>query len=273
MTVCNTVAYAHSQGVLHRDLKPSNILLGAYGETLVVDWGLAKYQAEGSGLPAAEAHQTVVNLGNTPTETATVQRMGTPAYMSPAQAAGRWDEVGPVSDLFSLGATLYAILAGRAPSDSVREDAFELPAGVRRQTPPALAAICAKAMAPRPADRYTTATALAADVECWLAGEAVAAYRENWRERTLRWMRRHRTLVSSGVAALLVAVLVLGVAAVLLSAAWEAERTARSGEEEERKKVIQSAASAAHLARRAGAWAEALELYDEVILRAFSGFV
>src|SRR5579863_523187 len=99
--VCNAVAYAHSRGVIHRDLKPDNIMLGAFGETLVVDWGLAKSVTKADVNDAAR--------------TVPVPTIGTPAYMSPEQAAGRTAELGPLSDVYSLGATLYCILTGQPP--------------------------------------------------------------------------------------------------------------------------------------------------------------
>src|SRR5262249_56215611 len=112
--VCNVVAYAHSRGVLHRDLKPANVMLGKYGETLVVDWGLAK--PLGRSEDGAEGAEPPLQPSSSSWGAATVagKALGTPAYMSPEQAAGRLDEVGPASDVYSLGATLYPILTGPA---------------------------------------------------------------------------------------------------------------------------------------------------------------
>jgi len=115
LDVCNAIDFAHSRGVLHRDLKPSNIVVGKHGETLVVDWGLAKtavrreprsVTTEGTLRPSSAS-------GTPPTLSGQV--IGTPAYMSPEQAAGRLDVLGPSSDVYSLGATLYCLLTGRAP--------------------------------------------------------------------------------------------------------------------------------------------------------------
>src|SRR5262249_58412390 len=107
-----TIAYAHSKGVIRRDLKPSNVLLGDYGETLVIDWGLARQ----AGAPESAAGPGGEESSPGPaSRTRTGNAMGTQGFMSPEQARGDWARVGPASDVFSLGATLYAVLTGRAP--------------------------------------------------------------------------------------------------------------------------------------------------------------
>ena len=115
--VCNAIAYAHSRGVLHRDLKPGNIMLGKYGETLVVDWGLAKPlgRTEPREQPDRDERTLHPASGSSVIETLAGTAVGTPAFMSPEQAAGRLDELGPASDVYSLGATLYVLLTGQAP--------------------------------------------------------------------------------------------------------------------------------------------------------------
>ena len=133
--VCNAVAYAHSRGILHRDLKPGNIMLGPYGETLVVDWGLAKPVGEAlgeQGKPAPEDIDlsTAASLGDGPirlsgqsgsrADTVAGSPVGTPAFASPEQVLGRLDLLGLPSDIYSLGATLYALLTGRAASRRIR---------------------------------------------------------------------------------------------------------------------------------------------------------
>ncbi len=119
ISVCNTIEYAHSRGVLHRDLKPDNILIGAFGETLVVDWGLAKANvADTSPLPderSPEPKPSIQLRGDCISETLDGKAIGTPGYMSPEQARGGISQLGPATDIYSLGATLFAILTGRPP--------------------------------------------------------------------------------------------------------------------------------------------------------------
>src|SRR5262249_10995444 len=158
LDVCNVVAYATSQRVLHLDIKPSNILLGPFGETLLVDWGLA--QPLGRPRPG-NAQEPVPRP--TPFEGAVEvpsgPMPGTPAYMSPEQAAGQVDRLGPASDVYGLGATLYHLLTGKAPFPNARSDtelvdvlrqvqdgAFPPPRQVNRGVAPALDAISRKAM-------------------------------------------------------------------------------------------------------------------------------
>lgn len=183
--VCDAVQYAHSRGVLHRDLKPGNIMLGKYGETLLVDWGLAK-PIDGSDLPTlldGPPLQVSSGSGSPPTSMGAV--VGTPGYMSPEQAAGRLDLLGPPSDIYGLGA-LYHLLTGQAPfrdklSDvlkKVERGEFQSPREINPSVPAALEAICLKAMQTRPEDRYDSAARLAEDVEHWLADEPVSIWRE-----------------------------------------------------------------------------------------------
>lgn len=220
--VCNTVAYAHSRDVIHRDLKPANVMLGNYGETLVVDWGCAKWfqgersdRADGEQPPAPAFRPSAAEGDAKTRDGATV---GTPVYMSPEQAAGVWGRVGPASDIYSLGATLYEILVNRAPVEGpsweaalmqARRGEFRPPREVRREVPPALEAICLRAMAFRPEDRYPTAVELAGDVERWLADEPVSAYPDGWALRVRRWAKRHSTLVTGAITLLVTAVLTL----------------------------------------------------------------
>ena len=113
LDVCNAIDYAHSRGVLHRDIKPANIILGKHGETLVVDWGLAKATGKGDASTGERTMAPMSASGSA--ETLPGSAMGTPAYMSPEQARGEIDQLGPRSDVYSLGATLYCLLTGLPP--------------------------------------------------------------------------------------------------------------------------------------------------------------
>jgi tetratricopeptide (TPR) repeat protein len=239
--VCNAVAYAHSRGVIHRDLKPANVMLGPYGETLVVDWGLAKVvgrqtaEVDGPGeltlrLPSGEGSLTQAG-----------KALGTPAFMSPEQARGEVDGLGPPTDVYSLGATLYAVLTDRPPVqgrdtaevlEKVRRGDWRPPRQVSAAVPRALDAVCRKAMALHPADRYDSALELAADVERWLADEPVSAWREPWPTRAGRWVRRHRTKVAAAVAACFVALLLSGA-----GLAWQQRERERQRQEQYRRRA------------------------------------
>jgi tetratricopeptide (TPR) repeat protein len=215
--VCNAVAYAHSRGVIHRDLKPANAMLGEYGETLVVDWGLARVmdQPASEQTTAERPMQLGSGSGTAPTEMGQV--VGTPAYMPPEQAEGQLDCMGVASDVFALGATLYCLLTGQAPYSgpdvlAQARRANVVPARQRNSSVPVgLEAVCQKAMAKQPEDRYATARALADEVQRWLAGEPVLAWPEPLTVKAGRWVRKNRVLSASVAAAVLVA-LVLGTA-------------------------------------------------------------
>jgi serine/threonine protein kinase len=251
--VCNAIAYAHSRGVLHRDLKPGNIMLGKYGETLVVDWGLAKTSGAwrvAGGANGEQMEQTLrPSSGSGVAETQAGSVIGTPAFMSPEQASGQVDQLGPASDIYGLGATLYVVLTGQAPFrdeelagllEKVRRGDLESPRRVKPSTPAALEAICLKAMALKPMDRYATALDLAADVEHWLADEPVAAYPEPWHLPARRWMRRHRTLVTSVMATAVMAAVGLWVALAIRAAADRREAESRRRETEARTAEAES---------------------------------
>jgi serine/threonine protein kinase len=218
--VCNAIAYAHSRRVLHRDLKPGNIMLGKYGETLVVDWGLAKPLGRDGQTPKSPADEAMLrpDSASGTEETLPGEAVGTPEYMSPEQAAGRKDLLGPASDIYSLGATLYTALTGRAPVTgkylqevlrAVECGDWPPPRQVQPAVPPALEAVCRKALALQPEDRYASALDLAADVEHWLADEPVSAFREPLTARLRRWGRRHRPLVAGAASLLVMAVVLL----------------------------------------------------------------
>ncbi len=225
LDVCDALSYAHSRGVLHRDLKPGNIMLGPFGETLVVDWGLA--------LPLDEIPQGVEStlgpLKTSKTDSSSLpgeqgEVVGTPQYMPPEQAEGAIDQLGPRSDVYGLGAILYDLLTGHHPiqgetkSDilaAVRQGRIRPLRHVRPEVPLALEAICLKALSLRPDDRYAHSRALATDIKSWLADEPVSAYREPAIDRARRWARRRRVLVTGVAASLIVGLVGLGAVAIV----------------------------------------------------------
>ncbi len=238
INLCQTVAYAHSRGVIHRDLKPDNVMVGAFGETLLLDWGLAKVLGQ-PDIDDSAAHPTVappngtgesapvhaktdplaayshvrlsVSTESTATQAGSVK--GTLGYMPPEAAEGDVEGVDTSSDIYLLGATLFHILTGRAPREGTNAVALVMearkkqppaPRTIKKDIPKPLDAICQKAMAFRKPDRYPTALALAEDLQRYMAGEPVSAYRETLTERTWRWMRRHRQFLSWATAVFLV---------------------------------------------------------------------
>jgi serine/threonine-protein kinase len=252
-SVCQTIAYAHSKGVIHRDLKPANVMLGDYGETLVVDWGLAKQL----GVSENESSSDRAGIFSPATHglTQAGQVLGTPAYMAPEQATGDSARVCPATDIYALGAMLYELLTDRPPFHDpvpglilykVAHGEFAPPRRIVSAVPSPLEAICLKAMALRVEDRYASAGAFGQDVERWLADEPVNVYREPLATRARRWARRHRVLVSSAAVLLITAVvgLSLGLAAV------ENERR-NTAEERDQKGLALQAETRAKLAATA----------------------
>ncbi|MGH7137318.1 MAG: serine/threonine-protein kinase, partial [Pirellulales bacterium] len=269
--VCNAIEYAHSRGVLHRDLKPDNIMLGAYGETLVVDWGLAKpigaqepavtlgpasSEEFAGGAVGADGSDSKFSWASGTAPTQMGAAVGTPAYMSPEQASGELDRIGVASDVYSLGATLYCILTGQPPFvydnvaqilERVRRGDLTPPRTVKADVPAALEAICVKAMAHDPADRYPTPRVLAEELERWLADEPVAAHRAQWHERLARWARRHRRAVEAAAAALALVTAVSVIAALVVhSAKQQAEH-----ERDATRAALEAETAAKHAAHTA----------------------
>jgi serine/threonine protein kinase len=269
LEVCQAIEYAHSRRVLHRDLKPSNIMLGKYGETLVVDWGLAKAAGHddvppGSddGVPPGSEFDEPVLMprsGSGSEPTAMGKAIGTPSYMSPEQAAGRVDLVGVAADVYGLGATLYEILTGRPPiaAGTIGEMLQRVEAGkilrprqVQPDVPAGLEAICLKAIARDPDERYASAAALATDIEHWLADEPIVAQVDSFTQRVDRWLRRNRTIARA-------AALTVFLLAVCASIALAIVHGARVDAEEAHAQEIQQR----NLAR------QAVDRYEEAVQR------
>jgi serine/threonine-protein kinase len=240
VAVCNAVAYAHSRGVLHRDLKGQNVVLGDFGEVVVLDWGLAKLIGEGGGTVLGEP--VAVEPGSRE-DTVQGQVLGTPGFMAPEQAAGDAGRVDRRTDVYGLGALLYQVLTGEPPfsgadtRDVLRKVVHEAPAAPRALWPgvsAALEAVCLKALAKGPEQRYATARQVADEVRHWLADEPVAAYPDPVVTRLGRWGRRHRPLVTAAAALLVALVAALAAGTVLLGEANARTEQARREAEGQR---------------------------------------
>jgi serine/threonine protein kinase len=212
LRICDAVAFAHAHGVLHRDLKPANIMVGSFGEVLVLDWGLAKLLQEDVGRQSqiADPDATILEKPNKAGDSNGVVQtiatghgtvMGTPGYMSPEQARGDVEHLDARSDIFSLGALLRFLLAKNSNSTAN--------AVGKQHLDKALEAICSKAAAPGPEDRYPSVSELALDVSRYLDGLAVAAHRESVFEKLARFYRRYRFFILLIAAYLVMRVLIL----------------------------------------------------------------
>jgi serine/threonine-protein kinase len=265
LVVCEAIEYAHSRGVLHRDLKPANILLGKFGETLIIDWGLAKVvrraaadapgsahadsvgsngpavrEGEGEGAgdvqPRANnvfpALEELINSADfSPSESGAVptvagETLGSPPYMSPEQARGKHDSLTPATDIYSLGATLSALLTGRPPVigagtpeilAKVGSGEIDRPRALNPRVPKPLEAICLKAMQLEPSDRYPSARAFSDDLERWLADQPVSVFADPITTRLFRWARQHKVWVASSLALLVTALVGLAAATAVVS--------------------------------------------------------
>lgn len=244
VTICQAIGHAHSRKVIHRDLKPENVAIDSFGQVIVIDWGLAKVLddamlndsfMEGEFSEAIDGQRTLAG-----------QVLGSPLYMAPEQATGRLDEVNESTDIFGLGAILFAIITGRAPHEQNRDSSGStttrqlITAIASGATPrasdsnedvdPVLDAICAKAMAKRSYARYSSTTALAEDVQRWMAGEPVSAYKERFSQRVGRWIQHHQRLSQLIVAGIIIT-LVAGTT--LMIAARESNLAAQQARFEE----------------------------------------
>lgn len=200
---CNTVAYAHDVGIVHCDLKPANIMIGKYGETLVLDWGLAQPFERNSMFQRSEP---TMRPQSAPDSTSSGNRGGTLGYISPEQVDGS-ASIGPASDVYSLGATLYHILTGHPPFngrswnviEQIRAGTFVRPRDIYKNISNRLEAICLKAMSLDPHARYLTAKQMASDLNNWMRDEEVQAQPDRWYEKIARYSRRHRGLTAGAL--------------------------------------------------------------------------
>ncbi len=260
IAACNAVAYAHNRGVLHRDIKPENIMLGKYGETLVVDWGLAQF-VERTEQAKASGEKTLMPGVPTSASGSSQGGAGTIGYISPEQLPDSTEPVGPPSDIYSLGATLYKVLTGSAPFHSqqgkkvwgmIRKGAFPPPRQINPDCPAALEAICLKAMALKPEDRYDTVLEFADDLQRWIADEPVSVYRQPRFDRAIRLARRHPGLSAASLVAVGLILFGTMVATVFYNRRASTERTLRAQAEAaeaqaESSRQVTEAAQLAHL--------------------------
>ncbi|MCY3007796.1 MAG: serine/threonine-protein kinase [Planctomycetota bacterium] len=225
IAACNTVEFAFdSEAVIHRDLKPANIMVNRYGETVVMDWGMGKIISDPSHIndDASSVLFIPITQGSSSEERTSVGTIkGTAAFMSPEQARAENDKLDHRTDVYGLGAILYWILTGQAPHKRTRDalpdiqkNRFPTPSQARPSLsiPPEIEAICLKAMASQPADRYQKAGQMAADLENFIAGEPVVALPENLPRKTERFLRKHARAVTASLLGLSLATVGLALA-------------------------------------------------------------
>ncbi len=209
VAVCKTIAYAHSRGIVHRDLKAENILLGKYGETLVIDWGCAsKVDRDERFRVYGERTLQLKGVDGVNSSSGLTLR-----YASPEQLHGS-KLVGPESDIYSLGSILYMLITGKSPLEQepdekvrsmVMKGQVPPPDSIKPHVPSALTAICRKAMSVEPSDRYETALQMADDIERYLADAPTSVCKQSWGMRMTRLVRRNRKASLVFLATLLVA--------------------------------------------------------------------
>jgi WD40 repeat protein/serine/threonine protein kinase len=268
LAVAEAIAYAHSEQIVHRDLKPANVLIGPFGETVVIDWGIAKDLRETEttriATPIANSVAPPDSIGSLTMAGAV---LGTPGYMPPEQAGG--EAVDERADVYALGAILYHVLAGVAPYegtsglDIITKVLTEPPRPLstrERGVPRDLLAVVTKAMARNPSDRYRTANEFARDLRLFQTGQIVGAYNYSWPERILRFVLRHRAVVATMVLGLAITSVI---AFTSLSHVFDARQVAeveRDRANEERLRA-QEKQSEAETARK-----KATQQTDELIL-------
>ncbi len=261
--VVDAIAYAHGEGVVHRDLKPANVLVGEFGETVVIDWGLAKDTRAAAGEESGEGVPSSVDLPVDATQTGAV--LGTPSYMAPEQARG--EAVGARADVYAIGAILYHLLSGRVPYAGTTGGVLLGPPppleSIEPGVPRDLVSIVTKAMARQPDRRYASARELAADLRRFATGQLVGARRYSLWALLRRWLGRHRVTVSITAALLTL----LAVTAVVSASRVLYERD-RAETENNRLRLLQGEALVDHDPTAAAAWLASYRVEPEARERA-----
>jgi serine/threonine protein kinase/WD40 repeat protein len=247
IAVCQAVEFAHSRKIIHRDIKPGNIMLGEYGETILLDWGLAKELGSREEAGAVQTERSAPEAGE-PEATRDGETMGTPNYMPPEQKKGLVSQHSEASDIYALGGVLHMILTSVSPEG-------QRPLSVS-QVPKALMAVVKKAREEKPENRFASAAEMAREVQRWLDDEPLSVHKDPLSLRLLRWMRRHQTFVT--VAA---AILLLGIAGILINNTLvrrEQQNTARE-ERQRREELARSTILTADALAAGGRPLESLE--------------
>ena len=227
--VCNAVAYAHSKGVINRDIKPSNVMIGEFGETVVLDWGLAKIKGSEETIFVRHDDEEIG-------KTVFGQAIGTPSYMPPEQAEGNIGEIDEISDIYSLGAILYQILTGKTPFtgrttdeiiQKVLNEKIENVVKIEKDAPPELAAIAEKALSKNKEERYTSVGEMIDDLSAYMSGRKVGVYHYSAFE-SLKFLAAHHK--SAFIAAITIFVITI-VAVVQITVAFHRTNVARQDAE------------------------------------------
>ncbi len=267
VTLCDIVAYAHTQGVIHRDIKPANVILGPFGEVLLMDWGLARVEGEStvneifdpiaanSGGETTDPKENSVR--SSPVEiTKSGQLLGTPAFAAPEQLLGRLSQVDHRSDVFSLGATLFFLFKGRVPVERSAmpqhleriSSSVDSPFSIDLDVPRTLAAICKSSTAVKPEMRYQSVVELADDIRRYLANEPVKVVRDTITARAFRWVRNNPTR-SAAIAVSTIMMLLFSSIGLLLMSQFNQRLEASYQELSSAKKELETSIEAESLAR------------------------
>jgi tetratricopeptide (TPR) repeat protein/tRNA A-37 threonylcarbamoyl transferase component Bud32 len=276
--VCNAVEYAHDKGVLHRDLKPHNVMLGKHGETLVVDWGLAKkFQTESSDMKMSSTH--INSSSDSGSETRYGTFAGTVSYAPPEQLKGELDKLSVRSDVYSLGAVLFELLTGDVPIKgkkdleevvrAIESGEVSSPKRLINLVPDGLDFICKKALSGNPLDRYAGVGILRDQVQLWLDDRPIEGMRERYSVKIGRWIRHHQTFATATLLTTLSLSMLLIVVVISVRQASKKDRELLLTERELRlqreETILKDLLNDANIARSRGDYREAVKKTRQAI--------